>query len=216
MSKEKPVTIVDAGSGNLLSVLRACEKVGATPKITATEDDILAAERLILPGVGAFGHVMDEISKRGLKEAIRRFAATGRPYLGICVGMQIMLDESHEFGRHEGLGFVPGVVEAIPDTGSDGTRHKVPHVGWGELTFPDAGGNGPSLFTGVAAGASVYFVHSFVARPKNPSNVAASTRYNGIDLCAAVRTGPLWGCQFHPEKSGPTGLRVLQNFIEFT
>jgi len=216
MSKEKTVTIVDAGSGNLLSVLRACEKVGATPKITAIEGDILAAERLILPGVGAFGHVMDAISKRGLEEAIHRFAETGRPYLGICVGMQIMLDESHEFGRHGGLGFISGAVEAIPDTNPDGTRHKIPHVGWGELSFPDAPDNGPSLFSGVSAGESVYFVHSFVARPENPSNVAASTRYDGMELCAAIRAGSLWGCQFHPEKSGPTGLRVLKNFIELT
>ena len=216
MSKQKLVTIVDAGSGNLLSVLRACEKVGSTPKVTTNADDVLAAERLILPGVGAFGHVMDEISKRGLKDVIRRFVETGRPYLGICVGMQIMLDESHEFGRHEGLGLIPGVVEAIPDTNLEGTRHKIPHIGWSQLSFPDALDSRPSLFSGVSAGESVYFVHSFVARPENFSNVAASTRYNGLDLCAAVRDGPLWGCQFHPEKSGPSGLRVLQNFIEFT
>jgi glutamine amidotransferase len=213
MATARSVTVVDYGRGNLLSVARALEHCGATVTFADEPGPVTAAERLVLPGVGAFGDAMAELARRGLDEAIHAFAATGRPFLGICLGMQLLLDVSEEFGAHGGLGLVPGAVTAVPASGADGRPHRVPHIGWNAL-HPANGGWDGTVLGGVAPGSSVYFVHSFAAHPDSESDRLADCDYDGVRIAAAIRRGAWTGCQFHPEKSGPVGLRIIENFVE--
>ena len=210
------VTILDYDVGNLLSVRRAFEHCGADVVQTTRADAVAAAERLVVPGVGAFGDCVGELRARGLVDAIRRFVATGRPLLGICVGMQMLLEEGEEFGRHEGLGFVPGSVCAIPTTAADGTPHKIPHIGWTPLELPESAPADRwrgSILADVTPGAAAYFVHSFTARPADAAYRLADCHYNGRLISAAVQKDNITGTQFHPEKSGPVGLRMIAGFL---
>jgi len=208
------VTIIDYGIGNLLSVSRAFTHCGAEPVLTGTPEGVLAAERLVLPGVGAFADGMAGLRERGLVEAVRQYAATGKPFLGICLGMQMMLDTGEEFGSHEGLGLIPGRVVPIPPTAADGSPHKIPHIGWNRLELPSpATAWSGTVLDGIAPGAAAYFVHSFTAVPADPAHRLADCRYHGRLIAAAVRSGALYGCQFHPEKSGEVGLAIVRNFI---
>lgn len=209
------VAIVDYGVGNLLSVSRAVIAAGGVPAMVCTPEEVADAERLLLPGVGAFGHCMDVLRARGLIQPIRDFAATGRPFLGICVGMQVLLDEGTEFGTHQGLGLIPGRVCRIPDIDSEGGAQKVPFVGWNRLlhpaTRPDWSG---TILDGLEDGAAwVYFTHSYAAFPENGADRLAEAGYSGHRLTAAVARDNIVGCQFHPEKSGPVGLGILTRFI---
>ena len=206
------VTVVDYGTGNLLSVRRAFQHAGADVELADDAVGVERAERLVLPGVGAFRTCIGTLRARGLIEAVRSFAATARPFLGICVGMQMMLDGSDEFGWTQGLGFISGRVEAIHPTGADGTPHKIPHIGWAELKASERGWK-ESILDGEVEGASVYFVHSFAVLPENQEHVLAVCDYNGIEIVAAVVRDNLFGSQFHPEKSGPVGLRIISNFL---
>lgn len=206
------VTVVDYGSGNILSVSRSLEHCGGDVEITGDRQKIAAAERLVLPGVGAFGKAAEHIRNLGLSQSLLAFAETGRPFLGICVGMQLMLDYGEEFGRHDGLGMVPGRVRAIPNTASDGTPHPVPHIGWSAIR-PGGGEWNSSPMRDVESRDSVYFVHSFMAEPTAPEHVLALSDYNGRSITAAISRDNLIGCQFHPEKSGPVGLAILRNFL---
>jgi glutamine amidotransferase len=207
------VTVVDYGVGNLFSVRRAFEQSGAEVHLTSTPADILAAQRLVLPGVGAFGNAMRELQARALVEPLRAYARLGRPFLGICLGMQLMLDGSEEFGSHEGLGLVPGVVRAIPRVAPGGVPHKVPHIGWNDLLKAPGASWSSTLLDGIAEGAAVYFVHSYTAFPDSERHRLADCDYDGCRLSAVVRSGHLYGCQFHPEKSGEIGLSMLRNFL---
>ena len=207
------VTVIDYGMGNLHSVCRALEHVGATPVLTESPDTARAAAHLVLPGVGAFKDGMAELAKRGFVEALRDYAKTGRPLLGICLGMQMLFDESEEFGRHEGLGLMPGAVRAIPAQGSDGTPHKIPHIGWNRLVPPAGVRWDGTLLKGIPAGTEVYFVHSYTAQPAREALRLADADYDGCRVSAVVRDGGIYGCQFHPEKSGPAGLQMLRNFL---
>lgn len=205
------VTVADFGSGNLLSVWRALTHLGAQVTMADGAAGIADAERLIVPGVGAFADSMAGLEARGLAAPIKAFAATGRPTLGICVGMQMLFDASEEFGRRAGLGLIAGEVRRIPAEGRDGRRHKVPHVGWNALTAT-ADWTG-TLLAGLPDGAFVYYVHSFTAHPAAESNRLADTDYDGCRIAGLVRRGNLYGCQFHPEKSGEVGLSILKNFL---
>jgi len=208
------VTIIDYGIGNLLSVTRAFEHCGAAVVVTGEPDAIRIADRLVLPGVGAFNDGMQGIRDRGLTGPIREFAATGRPFLGICLGMQMMLDTGEEFGLHEGLGLIPGKVITIPSTGTDGRSHKIPHIGWSPLELPAAAPSwAHTILEGIAPGAAAYFVHSYTAHPANAGHRLADCNYNGRLISAVVRSGSLYGCQFHPEKSGEVGLAIVRNFL---
>lgn len=206
------VTVVDYGTGNLLSVRRAFQHAGADVELADDAVGVERAERLVLPGVGAFRTCIGNLRERGLIEAVRSFAVTARPFLGICVGMQMMLDGSEEFGWTEGLGLISGRVEAIHPAGADGTPHKIPHIGWAELKASERGWK-ESILDGEVEGASVYFVHSFAVLPENQEHVLAVCDYNGIEIVAAVVRDNLFGSQFHPEKSGPVGLRIISNFL---
>lgn len=203
------LTVVDYGLGNLFSLTRALKKAGAADiELSADPARVRAAKRLVIPGVGAFGDGMAGLRERGLVEPVREVAASGRPVLGICLGMQLLLEEGAEFGRHEGLGLIKGRTVAFPRP--EGARLKVPHVGWNALRGERWEG---TPLGGLPPEAQVYFVHSFVAEPADPAHALATARYGGRDFCAALRKGNIFGCQFHPEKSGPVGLRILANFL---
>lgn len=211
------VTVIDYGMGNLLSVTRAFEHCGAEVKLTGSPDEVKSAEFLVLPGVGAFADGMRELEKRKLIPAIRNFVEKERPFLGICLGMQMLMEQSEEFGRHKGLGFIPGRVERIPDTAVNHKPHKIPHIGWNELRKPSLSTDwNDTPLCDVEPGESVYFVHSYTAVPQNESDRLADCLYNGRRISAAVRSGKIYGCQFHPEKSGPVGLRIIQAFLRQT
>ena len=205
------VTLIDYGIGNLLNTVRALERCGAAVTVTqqAAAAD-LDAPRLILPGVGAFGDGMRELRARGFDDLIRRFADTGRPFLGICVGMQVMFDASEEMGEHAGLGLIAGRVLPVPPTGTDGQPHRVPHIGWRPLQ-PARDWQG-SLLADAIPGERAYFVHSFSAHPSDSARLA-DVDYDGRRICAAVSQGNLHGCQFHPERSADAGLGMLRRFL---
>ena len=208
------VVLADYGVGNLLSVSRALERCGAEVTRSRAPAEIARAERLVVPGVGAFGACVETLRSFGLFEPLRSFAESGRPLLGICVGMQMLMDRGTEFGEHDGLGLIPGSVEAIPETDSDGRPHKIPHIGWNALTRPGAGESWASpLFDPVAEGDEVYFVHSYTAVPSLPEHRLADCDYGGRTISAAVAKDNVMGCQFHPEKSGSLGLSILQRFL---
>lgn len=202
------VTVVDYGLGNLHSVINALNHLGATVSVAENGEAVLAAERLIVPGVGAFADGMAGLSRRDQVSAIRRFAASGRPLAGICLGAQLLLGESDEFGRHQGLGIIPGRVVMIPTTGV-----KVPHVGWNRLTVPEGGTWAGSALAGTPGGTWTYFVHSFHMVPDHPEHLLAVTRHGPHAITAAVRMGNVTGFQFHPEKSGRAGLTMLRTFL---
>ncbi|MGE3991986.1 imidazole glycerol phosphate synthase subunit HisH [Pseudorhodoplanes sp.] len=211
----RKVTIVDYGIGNLYSVARAFEVSGATVRVTENHEHIDDADRIVLPGVGAFEDGMKGLAQRGQIEPIRQFMASGRPFLGICVGMQLLLDVGEEFGEHAGLGVIPGRVQPVPRTGIDGKPHRIPHIGWNILVHPEGAGNAweTGILRGLPGHPAVYFVHSFAPVPALREHRLADSLYDGRRISAAIRSGQTYGVQFHPEKSGPVGLKIVQNFL---
>lgn len=208
------VVVVDYGVGNLLSVTRAFESRGADVTVAGDAQAIPAAERLVIPGVGAFADGMAELERRGMVQPIRDYAATGRPLLGICLGMQLLFSESEEFGLRRGLGVLAGKVAAIPNQAADGKWRKTPHIGWNELRLPPCRRTWEgTLLAGLAEGVATYFVHSFAAVPTDPAIRLADCDHEGFAISAAVQQGRICGCQFHPEKSGETGLSIVDNFL---
>lgn len=212
--KMPEVIVVDYGIGNLLSVRRSLERCGAKVTLTADANAILAAERVVLPGVGAFADGMAELRRRGLDNVTKDIAARGIPLLGICLGMQMLLDESEEFGITSGLGLIPGRVISVPTKTADGHPQKIPHIGWNDLV-PSSGRQdwNSALLDGVRMGAAVYFVHSFMASPVDAGHRIADCVYGGVAISAVIGREKVFGCQFHPEKSGEVGLKVLRNFL---
>jgi imidazole glycerol-phosphate synthase subunit HisH len=209
------VTIIDYGIGNLLSVARAFEQCGASVILTDNPKQIAGADYLVLPGVGAFADGMRGLQLRNLIGPIKEFSSRNRPFLGICLGMQMMLSTSEEFGNHEGLDLIRGKVTIIPSTDITGAPHKIPHIGWNSLQFPPGISSWEdSILSSTLPGTAVYFVHSFTASPDLPSNRLADCLYNGRIISAAIRSGNLYGCQFHPEKSGECGLMILDTFLK--
>jgi glutamine amidotransferase len=205
--------IVDHGLGNLFSVQRACEHVGMTARVTARPAEIAEADVVILPGVGAFGDAMATLHRLDLVEVLRDLARAGKPLVGICLGIQLLMTESHEFGVHRGLGLVEGAVVPFPrETG----RLKVPQVQWNRILHPEHGRadgdpwRGTAL-AGLPEGEFMYFCHSFHVRPEDPSVVLAVSRYGGVEFVSALRWGNVFACQFHPERSGPAGLQIYGN-----
>lgn len=202
------VTIIDYGIGNLRSIEKAVQRVGAEVLRTDDADAVRDAERLILPGVGAFGACADEIRRRDLEGPIHDAVEAGTPFLGVCVGMQLLFDTGLEKGKHDGLGLLPGVVDHVHRVGSgDAEDLVVPHMGWNAIHPTRA----HPLFDGLEEPAYVYFVHSFHAVAENADDVLATTSY-GHDFPSVVQRDNIHGVQFHPEKSQSVGLRMLENF----
>jgi glutamine amidotransferase len=209
------VTIVDYGMCNLLNVVRAFEHCGAQVQVTEDPHSVMAADRLVVPGVGAFSDSMKELTARGFADAIRAFAQTGKPLFGICVGMQMLFDASEEFGEHEGLGILPGRVKAVPATTVDGNSQRVPHIGWNHLVESASRRNWREslLEPFISQNPAVYFVHSYAAQPALDSDLLADCMYGGHRICAAVQRENLMASQFHPERSGEIGLALLGQFM---
>lgn len=202
----KSVTIVDYGAGNLRSLHRALNEVGADVTISTDKRDIASAERLIIPGVGSFADGMKNLRSLGLVDSIRKVSLDlEHPVLGICLGMQLLSSKGIEGGQSEGLGIVPGdAVRLEPKSDSE----RIPHVGWNDVKLVT--GNG--MFSGIPDGSDFYFVHSYHVIPENASHIIGTTYYCG-ETVAVVRRANTWGVQFHPEKSGPLGYRLLKNFL---
>ena len=198
------VAIIDYDAGNIRSVENAVRFLGHEGKVTADAGEILAADHIILPGVGAFGDAMQRLQDRGLIPAIRAAVEAEKPFLGICLGLQLLFEESEESPGVAGLGLLPGKIRRIPD----GDGRKVPQIGWNDLTYPKES----ILFKGVPEGSYVYFVHSYYLEAGDPADVAARTQY-GVQIDAAVEHGMLFACQFHPEKSERIGMQILTNFL---
>jgi imidazole glycerol-phosphate synthase subunit HisH len=216
MKSTSSVTVIDYGIGNLLNVVRALEHCGARTHVIENAAQISSLpERLILPGVGAFADGMREMRLRGFDDMVKAYVQTERPLLGICVGAQMLLDIGEEFGEHLGLGLIPGRVKAVPEFDAQGKRHRIPHIGWSALQISAPRLSwGDTILKDLPSKQAVYFVHSFAPSPDNSMHRLANTRYNGIEICAAVAKNNIYGCQFHPEKSGELGLKILSNFLE--
>ena len=201
------IAIIDYGVGNLFSLKSSFAAIGAEAVVTADPAVIDAADRIILPGVGAFEDAARKLRDSGMADIVRQQAAAGKPIMGICLGMQLLFDKSYEYGEHEGLGLIPGAVRPIRDVIP--ADLKVPHIGWNALTFV---GEKSALFKYLNEGDCVYFVHSYYAADCGDA-VTATAEY-GAPLTASVEKGNVYGCQFHPEKSGKVGLSILKAFCE--
>ncbi len=205
------VVIVDYGAGNVRSMQNALEHVAASGqrvRLTADAQAIRGAERIVLPGVGAFGECRRKMAEAGVLEPLFDAVRGGTPFLGVCVGMQILADRGEEFGAHDGFGWIPGVTRRIPLP--EDSALKLPHIGWAPITLPAP----HALFDGIAADAHFYFVHSYFLDCAEPVDVAA-TVVHGIPFTAAVARRNVFGCQFHPEKSDDPGIRLLENFCRW-
>ena len=200
------VAIIDYGVGNLFSLKSSLREIGAEAVVTSDEKVIAEADRIILPGVGAFEDAARKLRETGMAEVVKREAAAGKPMMGICLGMQLMFDVGYEYGEHEGLGLIRGSVRPIADVIPEG--YKIPHIGWNLLKFRKES----PLFKYIKEDDYVYFVHSYYAAECDES-VIAVTEY-GAELTAAVANGNVYGCQFHPEKSGEVGMKILKAFME--
>ena len=200
------VAIVDYGVGNLFSLSASFAKIGKAAVVTSSEDVIRSASHILLPGVGAFSDAAKKLSETGLGKVVCEEAEKGKPILGICLGTQLLFEKSYEYGEHDGLGLIPGAVCPIADVIPKDL--KIPHIGWNALDLT----NETPIFKNIKSGDHVYFVHSYYA--KTDSEWVSATSEYGAPLTAAVRRGNIYGCQFHPEKSGDTGLSILSAFCE--
>lgn len=204
------IAIIDYGMGNLRSVQKGFERVGFEAVVTADPKVVLAADKIVLPGVGAFPDCMRNLEQGGFVEPILKVIEEGRPFLGICLGLQLLFTESEEFGLHKGLNVVPGRVVRFPEGIKEGGEElKVPHMGWNQLSIRRS----PPAFAGLEEGDNVYFVHSYYVKPEDNAVVATTTGY-GIEFCSSIWKDNIVATQFHPEKSQEKGLRILKNFGE--
>jgi glutamine amidotransferase len=197
------IVVVDYGMGNLRSVQKGFEKVGGNAVISRDAKEIMRADRLVLPGVGAFPECMKNLTQLDLVEPILEFIESGRPFFGICLGLQLLFDESEEFGGHDGLGVIPGKVKEFDRN----MGLKIPHMGWNQVYYTKE----VPIFRGIEEGSFFYFVHSFYVDPDDPADTAAETEY-GIKFASAAARDNIYATQFHPEKSQELGLRLLRNF----
>ncbi|MEX1027525.1 MAG: imidazole glycerol phosphate synthase subunit HisH [Candidatus Paceibacterota bacterium] len=205
------VQIIDYGLGNLFSIQQACHQVGMDPVVSSSPKDLAGANGIILPGVGAFGQAMDRLRELDFVEPLRETLRAGKPMLGICLGMQLLFDESEEFGTHAGLALLPGKIRRIPDQVEANRRLRVPNVGWNQVQLAD-GVQDREILQGVRNGSYMYFVHSFYADPTDPADWLLATEYGKIRYCCATQRDSILGVQFHPEKSGPLGLKLFDNW----
>ncbi len=204
------INIIDYEMGNLRSVEKAFEKLGFEARVSSDPMDITTADKVVLPGVGAFRDCIRQLHEGGFVEPLLTHVEAGKPLLGICVGMQMLFDESEEFGRHQGLGLIPGKVLRFPSGMEEGgERLKVPHMGWNNVSLKDS-----PLFVGIEDGCFLYFVHSYYCAAEDPADVAASCAYGDVEFCASIWRDNIMATQFHPEKSQDIGLSIFKNFGE--
>ena len=206
----KRIGVVDFGLGNLFSVQQALRAVHAESILVSTPEEALSMDALVLPGVGAFGEAMQELKSKKLDEALAVWVQNKKPLLGVCLGLQLLMESSEEFGQHQGLGFIRGKVKKFP-TIFNGKPLRVPHMGWDSIV-PEKKEH-PAL-KGIASGTDMYFVHSYYVEVEKPESALTSTNYAGLRFTSAVIQDNIWAFQFHPEKSGASGLRIYQNWVE--
>ncbi len=217
--KQLNIVIVDYRLGNLFSIQNACSTFGLATRVSSSKDDLRNADLAILPGVGAFGQAMGALHELDLVAPLKDFASSGKPLVGICLGMQLLMTESHEFGKHSGLDIVSGTVERFTME-HDGRRQlKIPHIGWESIRPPTDSDSERSWIDspleGVPDQTFMYFIHSYIVKPANSSLVLARARYGSQEFCAALATGNVFATQFHPERSGWDGLTVYRNIEKF-
>tara|TARA_Y100000590_G_scaffold278374_1_gene312466 strand:+ start:2569 stop:3201 length:633 start_codon:yes stop_codon:yes gene_type:complete len=208
----KKIIIIDYKCGNILSIKRAIQHLGYETEISNDKTKILNSTHVILPGVGAFGNATKQLEKYNLYESILEYAKLEKPLLGICLGMQLLFTKSYEFGIHDGLGLIEGEVKKISSKKDRGI--KIPHMGWNEIYPSNKKDWKNKILKNSLIGKSFYFVHSFIGNTKNSDSTIAVCNYSDISIPAVVSTNNIFGCQFHPEKSGNNGLAVLRNFCE--
>lgn len=208
---KKNIAVVDYGAGNLHSLVKAFSHFGHNTFITEEINDIESADALVLPGTGAFQSGMEGLGIRGLIKTIKDFAKTEKPMLGICLGAQLLMSEGYEFGRFKGLDIIPGQVKKFPDNLDSDV--KIPHIGWNEIIPPKKGLWGETILSSLNERTNVYFIHSYIFKPAKEENILAYAEYGNLKFCSAIRKDNIYGCQFHPEKSGKMGLKIIENFI---
>ena len=209
------VIVIDYGVVNIKNVIRGFQRVGANVESSKDPDCVYHADRVVLPGVGAFAAGMTELEAQGMDDALKEVAKAGRPILGICLGMQMLLDQSTEHGQHAGLGLISGLVLPIPnDSGEEGRpKRKVPHIGWNAVVYPTHMTSWEdTCLDNTAPGSFFYFVHSYMVSPNSATTIVAQCVYQDLSLVAAIKKENITGLQFHPERSGPVGLEILRRF----
>lgn len=213
-SNDLKIAIIDYEAGNLFSVQHACSFVSLNAEITSDPKKILTADGAILPGVGAFGEAMENLNKLGLVKTIHEYIESGKPFMGVCLGLQLLFSESEEFGLHKGLDLIKGRVVKFPAKNKQGETVKVPQIGWNQIFTPaqskDTWASSP--LKGIAQGEFMYFVHSFYVTPTDPSDILTLTNYDGIEYCSSVQKDNIFATQFHPEKSAQEGIKIYKNW----
>ncbi len=210
------IAIIDYKMSNLFSVKHACDYVGLNSIITHDKDDIMSAEAVILPGVGAFGDAMENLTKLDLISPIRDFAESGKPLMGICLGLQLLFTESEEFGNFKGLNIINGRVVRFSNNSAEGAKIKIPHVGWSQIFRSDntsLWGNSPLRL--IPEGEYMYFIHSYYIVPENSAIKLTLTSYGGIEFCSSIISKNIFALQFHPEKSAMEGVRIFKDWINY-
>lgn len=212
-NREIKVAIIDYEAGNLFSVQHACKTVGLNCRITNKPDDIISADALILPGVGAFGDAMNNLRMLDLIQPLKDFASSGKPFLGICLGMQLLFSESEEFGTVKGLNIIEGRVIKFPERNEKSERVKIPHIGWNKIYNPSSREfwNDTAL-EHIMDGEFMYFVHSFYVCPNGSDQILSITNYEGTEYCSAIKKENIFATQFHPEKSAKEGIKIYRNW----
>ncbi|QKJ22262.1 imidazole glycerol phosphate synthase subunit HisH [Poseidonibacter lekithochrous] len=204
------IVVIDYDIGNVKSIINALENIGITPQLTNERNEILKADAVILPGVGAFKHGMENLKKYELIESLLDFIKLDKPFLGICLGMQMLLEESEEFGITKGLSVIEGKIKKLPVKNLN--FEKLPHVSWNEIRNKNNNWKN-TILNDIGEYSDMYFVHSFVAMPKNENDILSTTLYSDYEFVSSLKKGNVYGCQFHPEKSGEIGLKILKNFV---
>jgi glutamine amidotransferase len=204
------IVIIDYDVGNVRSMINAFKKVGVNPILSNNGEEILSADGVILPGVGAFAHGMENLNKYDLVNIIKKYTDTNKPFMGVCLGMQMLLDESEEFKKTKGLGLISGKVIKLPTQNK--SYEKLPHVSWNEVKEKKTKWNN-TILNNIKQQSDVYFVHSFITDLDNEDEVLSTTQYSDYEFCSSIKKDNIYGCQFHPEKSGEIGLKIIENFV---
>lgn len=206
------ITIIDYQMSNIFSIKNLCEHLNVQAVVTSDPDDVLKADALILPGVGAFAEAIKNLDKIGMIDPIKDFIKTGKQFLGICLGLQLLFSESNEFGLHKGLDIIKGNVVKIPEFNFNGEKLRVPNVGWNSILKCKSSVNNP--LADIENGEDVYFVHSYYVQPLNTSDILTTTNYSGVEFCSSILRDNVFATQFHPEKSGKIGVKIVKNWID--
>jgi len=212
--KREKITVIDYGMGNLFNVMRALEALECDVSITNDVKNIVNADKLLLPGVGAFEDGMSDLKTSNLDSAIKEFSLTERPLMGICLGMQLLMSVSEENGRHDGLNLIEGDVLKFKEPNEKSAKYKIPQIGWNKLSETKLSKWPGSILEGIENNAYMYFLHSYYVNPKDKKVVISETSYGQNTFCSVLQKNQIIGCQFHPERSGEIGLKILKNFLE--